>query len=161
MFLHVEVVVLHHISPDTPLNKQEETQAAYLLKEKTLILRRLRNLSTFFISFQLHEGIAKDEQLLHSKHSYPKHQAMKIKDKEEEKTCINGSKTRRLQKESSGTRDENISSPLGTEEADIGCSGPDMNNLVKDASMGPLIDALRHDIEITKLKKEDMRPGTL
>lgn len=36
-----------------------------------------------------------------------------------------------------------------------------MKNLVKDASMGPLREALRHGIEITKLKKEDMRPVTL
>ncbi|KAM3364093.1 ATPase family AAA domain-containing protein FIGL1 [Capsicum galapagoense] len=58
----------------------------------------------------------------HSKHSYPKHQAVEIKDEEEEKTCVNGSKTRRLHKESSGTRDENISSPLCTEEADADAS---------------------------------------
>lgn len=36
-----------------------------------------------------------------------------------------------------------------------------MKNLVKDASMGPLRAALRQGIEITKLKKEDMRPVTL
>lgn len=36
-----------------------------------------------------------------------------------------------------------------------------MKNLVKDASMGPLREALRQGIEITKLKKEDMRPVTL
>lgn len=36
-----------------------------------------------------------------------------------------------------------------------------MKNLVKDASMGPLREALRHGIEITMLKKEDMRPVTL
>lgn len=35
-----------------------------------------------------------------------------------------------------------------------------MKNLVKDASMGPLREALRQGIEITKLKKEDMRPVT-
>lgn len=36
-----------------------------------------------------------------------------------------------------------------------------MKNLVKDASMGPLRDALRQGIEITKLQKEDMRPVTV
>ena len=36
-----------------------------------------------------------------------------------------------------------------------------MKNLVKDASMGPLREALRQGIEITKLKKEDMRPVIL
>lgn len=36
-----------------------------------------------------------------------------------------------------------------------------MKNLVKDASMGPLREALSQGIEITKLKKEDMRPVTL
>ena len=36
-----------------------------------------------------------------------------------------------------------------------------MKNLVKDASMGSLKEALRQDIEITKLEKEDMRPVTL
>lgn len=33
-----------------------------------------------------------------------------------------------------------------------------MKNLVKDASMGPLRDALRQGMEITKLDKEAMRP---
>lgn len=36
-----------------------------------------------------------------------------------------------------------------------------MKNLVKDASMGPLREALKQGIEITKLKKEDMRSVTL
>ena len=35
-----------------------------------------------------------------------------------------------------------------------------MKNLVKDASMGPLREALRQGTEIAKLKKEDMRPVT-
>ncbi|KAG4927037.1 hypothetical protein JHK82_052819 [Glycine max] len=56
---------------------------------------------------------------------------------------------------------------LSSEEMDIICkltegySGSDMKNLVKDASMGPLREALGQGIEITKLKKEDMRPVTL
>ena len=36
-----------------------------------------------------------------------------------------------------------------------------MKNLVKDASMGPLREALTQGTEITKLKKEDMRPVSL
>lgn len=36
-----------------------------------------------------------------------------------------------------------------------------MKNLVKDASMGPLREALKQGTDITLLKKEDMRPVTL
>ncbi|XP_074275295.1 ATPase family AAA domain-containing protein FIGL1 [Silene latifolia] len=56
---------------------------------------------------------------------------------------------------------------LSTEDMAIICditqgySGSDMKNLVKDASMGPLRDALRQGIEITRLNKEDMRPVTV
>ncbi|KAE8021335.1 hypothetical protein FH972_007233 [Carpinus fangiana] len=56
---------------------------------------------------------------------------------------------------------------LSNEEIDTICnmtegySGSDMKNLVKDASMGPLREALTQGIEITKLKKEDMRPVIL
>uniref|UniRef100_J3ND69 AAA+ ATPase domain-containing protein n=1 Tax=Oryza brachyantha TaxID=4533 RepID=J3ND69_ORYBR len=42
-----------------------------------------------------------------------------------------------------------------------GYSGSDMKNLVKDASMGPLRDALQQGVGITKLIKEDMRPVML
>ncbi|CAI0457617.1 unnamed protein product [Linum tenue] len=56
---------------------------------------------------------------------------------------------------------------LSQEEMDTICnltegySGSDMKNLVKDASMGPLREALKQGIEITKLQKEDLRPVTL
>lgn len=36
-----------------------------------------------------------------------------------------------------------------------------MKNLVKDASMGPLREALKQGIEIRELKKEDMRAVTV
>ncbi|KAM3382270.1 hypothetical protein P3S68_007843 [Capsicum galapagoense] len=57
-----------------------------------------------------------------SRNSYQKHQVVEIKDEEEEKTYVNGSKTRWLHRESSSTRDENISSPLCPEEADVDAS---------------------------------------
>ncbi|KAI3409733.1 AAA domain-containing protein [Psidium guajava] len=56
---------------------------------------------------------------------------------------------------------------LSSEDMNIICnltkgySGSDMKNLAKDASMGPLREALIQGIEITKLRKEDMRPVTL
>ncbi|KAL8210424.1 hypothetical protein R6Q57_004861 [Mikania cordata] len=55
---------------------------------------------------------------------------------------------------------------LSTEDIDNICkltdgySGSDMKNLVKDASMGPLREAMRNT-EITELKKEDLRAVTL
>ncbi|XP_059624552.1 ATPase family AAA domain-containing protein FIGL1-like [Cornus florida] len=42
-----------------------------------------------------------------------------------------------------------------------GYSGSDMKNLVQGASMGPLREALKQGIDITKLKQEDMRPVNL
>ncbi|XP_058778963.1 ATPase family AAA domain-containing protein FIGL1 [Vicia villosa] len=56
---------------------------------------------------------------------------------------------------------------LSEEEMNIICnstdgySGSDMKNLVKDASIGPLREAINQGMEIAKLKKEDMRPITL
>ncbi|EOA25231.1 hypothetical protein CARUB_v10018544mg [Capsella rubella] len=42
-----------------------------------------------------------------------------------------------------------------------GYSGSDMKNLVKDATMGPLREALKRGIDITNLTKDDMRLVTL
>ncbi|RHN50629.1 putative microtubule-severing ATPase [Medicago truncatula] len=56
---------------------------------------------------------------------------------------------------------------ISNEEMEIICnltegySGSDMKNLVKDASMGPLREAMEQGIDIMELKKEDMRPVTL
>ncbi|KAJ9540351.1 hypothetical protein OSB04_026857 [Centaurea solstitialis] len=56
---------------------------------------------------------------------------------------------------------------LSTEDIDSICnltegySGSDMKNLVKDASMGPMREALKQGIKINELKKEDVRAVTL
>ncbi|GKA19218.1 fidgetin-like protein 1 [Tanacetum coccineum] len=56
---------------------------------------------------------------------------------------------------------------LSLEDMDIICnltegySGSDMKNLVKDASMGPVREALKQGIELTNLNKKDMRSVTL
>lgn len=42
-----------------------------------------------------------------------------------------------------------------------GYSGSDMKNLVKDATMGPLREALKRGIDITNLTKDDMGLVTL
>ncbi|CAH9112343.1 unnamed protein product [Cuscuta epithymum] len=56
---------------------------------------------------------------------------------------------------------------LSKEEIEIVCrltegySGSDMKNLVKDASMGPVREVLQQGVEITKLRKEDIRTVSL